>query len=584
MLTFDSTHTEHSLWRSLSGGARWERIFTGVLPNVGTLSLVELSPEYGNSSQVIFVSGTNNGNPVVWKSADNGQTFSYRGAPSSIDILSVVNDNTLFVGSYNGTSGLLSSTNNGGLSYSTGVAVGSQPLNSMSLSPYFQQDQTLLAGNTNGWVYYSGDNGTSFKPLPLDATSPPLTGSITVAFDSEFAANKTVYAASNSANKGVYRFVIGESNIWERIDTTLPVGGTLDQLVVSTDGTLYAVSSQSVDTSATQGGIERSLNPAYTSGPTFETVTRGLEDDVNLGGLWLRGNQLWAIDTVNTRLMTFIDSLAMPVALTRPPNEVSATGTGNVILEWEPLSGATEYKWQLDYDTDFSAVPTGFEGNTRTNTARLPELDANTVYYWRVRVTEPMLSRWSAEWRYSTGLGPSVIAPELLSPKAGVDGISLKPLFQWSAIAGADSYEIVVSTDYAFGNPTILKIGEYSLPSTAWKSTTNLDNNTTYYWKVRAGGSDSHSSWSAVGAFTTGPPPSQIPPVSETASSPSEQPLLSSESLPPPASPSFTPPPTTALAQPAFSDWAIYLVGALLLVIVILLITLLVLVATIRRA
>ncbi|MFC1952898.1 hypothetical protein ACFLWR_02055 [Chloroflexota bacterium] len=256
---------------------------------------------------------------------------------------------------------------------------------------------------------------------------------------------------------------------------------------------MYAENSQSVDTSLIQGGFERSLNPAYSLGPAFETLTDGLEDGVNLNGLWLQNNQLWSIDTQNTRLMTFIDKLAKPVAMIKPLYEASATGTENVVLEWEPLNGAIEYEWQIDYDTDFSAVPTGFEGNTKASRARLPELDANTVYCWRVRAIAPMYSKWSDEWHFSTGLGPSVNAPELYSAKAGVEGIPLKPLFQWSAIAGADNYEIVISTDYTFGNPIILKIGEYSLPSTAWKSTTNLENNTTYYWKVRAKGSDSHS-------------------------------------------------------------------------------------------
>jgi len=286
--------------------------------------------------------------------------------------------------------------------------------------------------------------------------------------------------------------------------------------------------------------------------------------------------------------MTFIDTLALPVTLTSPPNKVSAAGTRNVILEWETLSGATEYKWQLDYDTDFSTVPADFEGDTRTSSARLPALDTDTTYYWRVRATEPVLNQWSTEWCFTTGLGSSVYAPELYSPKAGASEVSLKPVFQWSAIAGADSYEIIVSADYSFGNPIILKIGDYTLPSTAWQSSVNLDYNTTYYWKVRGSGSGSHSAWSAVGAFTTGSPPPQPPSVTEPAPSPQEpsSPPESSPSPPPqPSSPPPAPAPSIpTLAQMVFPDWAVYLFGALLLTIILLLITLLVLVVTIRRS
>ncbi len=582
ILTFDGTHTEYSLWRSLSGGAKWERVFSSTLPNVDSINLVELSPKYGNGSKVVFLAGTGIGNPAIWKSTDNGQTFLYRDAPSSFDIWTVVNDNTLFLGSFNGSSGLVYSTTNSGFSYSDEVTVGSQALNSIVLSPNYEQDETILIGNTNGWVYYSSDNGTVFKPLPLDATSPPLTGSITVAFDSKFTSNNTVYAASNSATKGIYRFIINKSTKWESIDSTLPVSGTLSQLAVSTDGVLYATNSQSVDTTNKKGGMERSLNPTYSLGPTFETVTRGLDDGATLGRLWLRGNQLWSIDTKNTRLMTYTDSLALPVILTSPPNKASGTGTRNVILEWETLKGATDYKWQLDYDTDFSTVPTDFEGDTKASAARLPALDTDTIYYWRVRATEPVVSPWSTKWSFTTALGHTVVAPELLSPEAGAAEVSLKPLFQWSALAGADSYELIVSTDFSFGNPTIVKMDEYALPATAWQSNINLDYNTTYYWKIRAISSSDHSAWSATGVFTTESPPVQTSPAPEPEVSSSQSPQLSSPPLPPP-SPAALAPPSPLLAQSALPDWAIYVGGALLLTTVILLITLL-LVVTIRRS
>ena len=79
-----------------------------------------------------------------------------------------------------------------------------------------------------------------FEPLPPDATSPPLTGSVTIAFDPDYSRNKTVYAASTTQNKGIYRFIIGKSSEWESIDATLPDGGMIGQLVTSADGILYA--------------------------------------------------------------------------------------------------------------------------------------------------------------------------------------------------------------------------------------------------------------------------------------------------------------------------------------------------------
>ena len=66
------------------------------------------------------------------------------------------------------------------------------------------------------------------------------------------------------------------------------------------------------------GGMERCLNPTYPLGLTFETVTRGLGDGATLVGLWVSDHRLWSIDTTNTRLVTYYDSLTSPVSLISP--------------------------------------------------------------------------------------------------------------------------------------------------------------------------------------------------------------------------------------------------------------------------
>ena len=291
--------------------------------------------------------------------------------------------------------------------------------------------------------------------------------------------------------------------------------------------------------------------------------------------------------------MTYADSLALPVTLTSPPNKAPGIGARNVSLEWEMLKGATEYQWQLNYDTNFSSVPTDFGGNTEASSVRSPALEIATTYYWRVRATKPVISRWSTKWSFTTSLGATVITPELLSPKAGVSGEPLKPVFQWSAIAGADNYELLVAAEVSFSNPIIVKVGDYALPTTAWQSNIRLDYNTAYYWKVRASGSNSYNAWSAVGAFTTEspplepfPPPAATPPAAAPAPLPPPTPPLPLTTpiptlLPPPPSP---PEPSPPPAQPTIPDWIIYLASALLLTVVLLLSILLVLVVGIRQS
>jgi hypothetical protein len=500
----------------------------------------------------------------------------------------VVDDDTLFAGSYNGSNGLVYHGTDSGWWYSAGAVAGNQSLYSIALSPNYDQDESILVGNIDGWVYWSSDNGVSFELLgqqlpELIASSD--SNSITVAFDPEYSHNNTVYAASHCHKTGVadsdssaiYRFIINKSTEWESIDSTLPSGGMIGQLRLSANGTLYAINSQPVDAASKEGGMERCLNPTYPLGPAFETVTRGLADGATLSGLWLYEHRLWSIDTTNTRLMTYTDSLTLPVNFTSPAEGASGIGTiinytiSNVSLDWEALKGTTSYKWQLDHDTDFTTVPTGFEGNTKATSARLPSLEPATTYYWRVRATEPVLSPWSAKWSFTTSLGYSVIAPNLVSPEAGTSGVGLKPIFQWSAIAGADSYELLVSTDVSFATPIIIKIGAYALSTTAWQCDINLDYDTTYYWKVRATGFGTSSAWSAIGAFATESPPAQSEPSpAQGSSSPAAQ-GSSSPAQESPSSPSVP-------SQPDTPDWVIYLMGLMGFIIILLFITILVLV------
>ena len=200
-------------------------------------------------------------------------------------------------------------------------------------------------------------------------------------------------------------------------------------------------------------------------------------------------------------------------------------------------------------------------------------LNYDTAYCWMVRGSSSnSYSEWSAVGAFTTESPPEpssressppsepepsvpelsstvLSPPALLSPEAGASGTSLRPVFQWSAIAGAESYELLVATEASFDSPLIVKVDAYALPATAWQSDVSLDYDTTYYWRIRGSTSDGYSAWSAVGAFTTGPPP------------PDELPV-----------------------QPDIPAWATYLGVALLTTIVILLITILALVIKARSS
>jgi len=310
--------------------------------------------------------------------------------------------------------------------------------------------------------------------------------------------------------------------------------------------------------------------------------------------------------------MSFNDTLTTPVTLISPAD--GSPGTGNLIdhtvrnisLDWETIDGATSYQWQCDQDTDLSSVPSGFEDSTQASSTPLPPLESATTYYWRVRASAPVLSPWSEKRSFTTSLDTEAIALKLESPAAGSSGVQVKPIFQWTAISGADAYELLVSTGSDFASPVIIKQDDYALPANAWQCDANLDYDTTYYWKVRAINASTHSAWSAAGVFATEPSPSDEAEgkVAElTAPTPPQLPdktaepqTNAAELLPAALSPvQLTPPsPSEPAPQDALQasdiagstgipNWVLYLIGALLLTIVFSLAIILMLVLKTRR-
>jgi hypothetical protein len=528
---------------------------------------VRLSPAYGDAGRTVYINGYYASFPSLWCSTDDGQNFTRYPAPTAPDDWIVADDNTVFLAGYDGSHGLVFRTGNGGLTFGQGTLAGGQPIFDIALSPSYATDRTVLLGNSDGWVYLSGDAGATFQPLPTDATSRPLRGNISVAFDPDYSANHVVYAASKTAGDGVYRLTVGGGEGWESIDK--PTGAMFTSLVVSADNTLYAANAK-VDS-----GMERCLDPSFPLNPTFENVTRGFDTGAILSGLWRSGNTLWAVDAAHGRLLTYADTLTRPLRPNAPANKaagvgmVTSQGVKDISLDWEAAAGATEYEWALSDSGSFSGLPGVFTGTTSGSALSLPPLEPMTVYHWRVRACQPVLSPWSDTWSFTTALGGGTLAPLLESPAAGESGVTLRPVFQWDTVAGADAYELMLATDAAFVATVSNQTGDTSLPANAWRSTVGLDYGTTYYWKVRAVGRGTSGPWSAVGAFTTGPQP-----VATVAAA---------------ADPSAAPAATSQAASGAMQwpSWVFPVGGAVLLtflaVMIAILVTLLVLTARISR-
>jgi len=403
-------------------------------------------------------------------------------------------------------------------------------------------EETILIGGRNGEVAYSTDGGGSFTRISEVIGSGM--GDVQVVADADYQENGIIYAATNLADEGIWRWVIGVSTQWEQIDepiTELGAGQCISGLVMGREGTLYALRLEPA-TSAS-GGMIRSVNPSAPDPEDveFDLVNRALPEDTafdptplfpTLPYLKLSGdyesNELWTIDTENQIIYRFQDTLCklgpvliMPMAGDIIPVDSSGYIT-DLTLQWEELGGTTKYEAAIYLNSE--ATSTLWSGTT-ANTAIITtsgnnqaKLLSGTRYYCQVRSLEPIKSPWSVLQSFTAALGiipwSPLVTPAGVSPSPGAANVSIRPAFTWESADGATGYEFVLAKDSEFTDVLVALTGADALPTTAWGCDRDLDYSTTYFWKVRAISADSYSEWGTNVLTTQADPSALLPPQS----------------------------------------------------------------------
>lgn len=92
------------------------------------------------------------------------------------------------------------------------------------------------------------------------------------------------------------------------------------------------------------------------------------------------------------------------------------------------------------------------------------------------------------------------VAIRLLVPENGATDVAVQPEFSWLADALATSYQIQVAENAGFST---LLVNQSGLSDTTLISNMTLQNNTTYYWRVRGINTDGSGDWSEIWSFST---------------------------------------------------------------------------------
>ena len=564
--------TIDSIWHSTNGGASWVRVLAA---NFTNSPIVRLSPDYA-TDQTLWIADP--GTTVMRLSQNGGAGWAARiGAGNLVDMVAA-DGFTLYA--IVGTA--LRQSNNGGWTWPIPpkpIAGATGGINSIAIDG---GTGDLVVGGAGGTVHRLTAGAGEFAPAIGGPTGLGGVGAVTIAFDAGYANNGTLYATAAGA-AGVWRFTIGRDTSWAAIGVSgaapndTPAIGNSVGMVAASDA-LY------VADAAANGGIQRSMNAA---GPPpdieWSNAAGGpnkLPAGTTLASLALTegSNVLFATASGPPwKLYTYTDTLtAIAPAPLAPENGTVATSATTVKFTWDNPANATppfqyvvQYDTRADFKTATSLAAVAHPVNYATNANALI---SGKKYYWRVRVSAPVIGAWSEAWTVTTQLQAVLNAPTPGGPTergtapGGWDA-PLSPTFSWGAYKNATGYHFQLSKDAAF---TDVLVDDTLGTVTSYQYTGELDNSTTYYWRVKALGADTDTDWSAVAGFTTMDKPAAAAPPVVVEQVPA--PVINIPPAPPAQEIVIPPAPAPPAPIAPTYIWGIIAIGAILVIAVIVLI------------
>jgi len=567
----------YMLFQSLDSGATWKEIFSNNIYTTPIVSFTVSATSTYATDKTIYL---NTASPFApqkkfWKSTDGGATWGSVYTVNSIlaTSMSVIDANSYWIGSAAGIRNSSTTT--------TALLEGGETPFVMIPIPGFFVVYTL-----EGETYVSTDMGASF----IKTGCKNITAKGT-AFD---VPSKTLYLLDSSYN--LQKYVVGTSTAWS-IYKSLALPPSLTTTGVGsislTDGVWYFGSSNTTDSQIYQSTDLKTFKAIPGSGLDGAITARGIQFVVSPGAT---GHTLYTQSTstatsptnkYTAKVWTYTNTLISGPKIITPVEgstvgnsvNISNANVDAVDFNWNAMTNATEYTWELAYDADFtnpaSTLNTGTVLPTTNGTSLTAiYLLAGKTYYVRVKVSLPLDSKWSTPVKFNTmitsDVNQGINAVGRISPDNGASSVVLQPAITWGAVTGA-TYDFKLATDAAFTQIVESKDG---MTTTVFSPAQALKANTTYFWEVRAVAGTNVGTW-VQSAFTTQTPAAPV----VTGTQPTgAAPIITVQppaiTIVPPAV-TVNPPVVTVNSNPPETPayiWVIIAVGAILVIAVIVLI------------
>ena len=194
-------------------------------------------------------------------------------------------------------------------------------------------------------------------------------------------------------------------------------------------------------------------------------------------------------------------TLLGPNELMAPSDEMTCMPL-NPALVWLNVEPADAYQLQVATSNTFTDDYIIYENlnvpssSTTITTKEVIVPDFYTNYYWRVAAKHgECVAEWTDPWSFKTIQGP----PSGDTPTDGEFGLPLTVILTWDEATDATEYDVEFATDSDFENIIDTFYGTTETSATV----SELDFNTTYYWRVKDYIGQCESEWSDVYSFRT---------------------------------------------------------------------------------
>lgn len=272
--------------------------------------------------------------------------------------------------------------------------------------------------------------------------------------------------------------------------------------------------------STNDDSIDESIFDAVDDNEFVLPVTLSFGDRVNWKFRAKNNNEIytdWSSENTFIIDWDFVISPVYPIDNANDVDKLHAT------IDWEDLDGAQSYNIVVGLDENLSTdiVTANIELSEYTITDDLDVQNGDMVY-WKVQpVNEDGLydnsddngelisgGEWSDTFSYTVNINwnytitPTYPVGGSLNEAAEID--TRYPVLDWNDIEGAESYNIVISSDDTLTHePITVSLSQFTTQYNLHYSTLDSNNGSTIYWKVQAVDTDGFAGeWSDIFSYT----------------------------------------------------------------------------------